>query len=71
MKIGAVSDIRMQTENQVGAKANAADNTKVKNIQTQIEQAQQKLKDVSYDEKMTSEEKSKRRQEIQKELSVG
>lgn len=40
-----------------------------KNIQNQIAKAQQKLRDLSSDEELSSEEKRKKRQEIQQEIT--
>lgn len=48
---------------------NQLNDSVTKDIQTKIQSEEQKLKDLSYDEMMSAEEKSKKRQEIRKEIS--
>lgn len=72
MTIGGVGTSGIQTVNngmQQAAGINMAEDSVSRNIQKQIENEQKKLQDLASDEKMTPEEKMKKRQEIQQEIA--
>lgn len=72
MTIGGVGTSGIQAVNngmQQAAGINTAEDSVSRNIQKQIENEQKKLQDLASDEKMTPEEKMKKRQEIQQEIA--
>ena len=66
MMIGNISG----STNGIQMQPTGANDQVSRDIQNQISRAQQKLKDIADDEKMSPDEKSKKRQEIQKEITA-